>query len=498
MDDISECDWAPPPRVSIVESEIYEIQSGPCLPSIEDFIKSELEKEELTKPEVEEILDDEVLIETHTEIQYSSLPEEPLDDASIAEDQEEIAAIETEEDDFELPPVDTKPKLTSKKKHTVEIIGVDSISSLDRIKRRAERKRLEKIRTKLIQDTDDLIDNIIADVVQMCQYDDPDDELRHRLDGDKIMYEIDETISELESEQNVRLFLNLKVIQYFQEKNLLRTLIDDSPYIVFDLIRKHEETLLMIGKYQLLVEPAQQVLDTTIPELKNELESLRTEFKLGTQTFFDMVKKLFNIDSFEKNEAVEYLMNKFKSMEQEIRKVRHYLIKLNHEQANLEEENETLDNIGHGLRISYFENVQAESKSLGEKIEERTNELNELRATYNANIHFLAHTREKQRMQRSTILDQQLDLKELLEEKQNCRKYLNDLKIERHSIRTEFQKQRFKKGLFRRPKFLRDYDATVNDINKMKAAVNQLESEDLELDEKLNEIKKANSQLKWR
>ncbi|XP_055845614.1 coiled-coil domain-containing protein 96-like [Episyrphus balteatus] len=495
MDEESECDWTPPLEIDIVESELFEIPSG--LPSLEDFINSELEKEEVTKAEVDET--DETLLETHKEYELTT-EGGGFETGSIAVDHDEedeeaqTAAADNiqSEDDYELPQVEVKKPKVKTKKHTVDTFGMDSVKlDFDNIKTKAKKEADANLRLHLIDSTNNLIDNLIGEVVEICEYEDPDDILRARLDKNKVCDELDDKMYELDIEQKMRFFLNRKAVEYFRRKKATRPLIDDSPESKMSLIRKYHESLMMVNKYKGLEDSTKGLLETKIAELKEELKELEINSKGKSREFVDIVKNTLGASNSEKMETlIDSFTKRIKNMQEEISKVRFVLIQRQHSMAVLQERARKLDDLGNGLHMVDFEHLQTETQALGKKIEERNNELNRLHTRCNADIHTLAHIREKQQMMRNTISAQQEAFEELIEEKQSCREYLNDLKIERGAIRRELKKISFQNGLLDKPELLLDYDVTEEKVNDLKERIALIKAEQLNVDEKLKQITK--------
>lgn len=111
-----------------------------------------------------------------------------------------------------------------------------------------------------------------------------------------------------------------------------------------------------------------------------------------------------------------------------------------------------------------YEQLQAETIALAEKIEERNNELSKLRLRCNADTHVIAHIKEKQEMLAHKISLEQNVLDNLVNEQTVCRAYVHDLKLQRDNLRKQYNDLSYRCGLLDKPQLLNDYDVTEDEI----------------------------------
>lgn len=105
-----------------------------------------------------------------------------------------------------------------------------------------------------------------------------------------------------------------------------------------------------------------------------------------------------------------------------------------------------------------------------------------------ADIHNMAHYKERQKMLTNTIVNQKLALEELEEEKRLCRNRLFELKSQRTRIRTEMQTISFQTCMLGRPILMLDYDETVKIINAKRDEVTKLRMRFYNLQEEVHKI----------
>lgn len=136
-----------------------------------------------------------------------------------------------------------------------------------------------------------------------------------------------------------------------------------------------------------------------------------------------------------------------------------------------------MEELGDGLKMVEYEQLQTETLALAEKIEERNNELMKLRLRCNADTHIIAHIKEKQEMLAHKIALEQNVLNSLIDEQSTCRAYVHDLKQERDNIRKKYNLLSYKCGLLDKPQLLYDYDVTTMDIQRVQEEIAALKAE---------------------
>lgn len=124
-----------------------------------------------------------------------------------------------------------------------------------------------------------------------------------------------------------------------------------------------------------------------------------------------------------------------------------------------------------------YEQLQTETIALAEKIEERNTELSKLRFRCNADTHIIAHIKEKQEMLEHKISLEQKALSNLIDEQISCRAYVHDLKLQRDTLRKQYNDLSYRCGLLDKPQLLFDYDVTEDEIQVVKEEIVALKAE---------------------
>lgn len=144
-----------------------------------------------------------------------------------------------------------------------------------------------------------------------------------------------------------------------------------------------------------------------------------------------------------------------------------------------------LEELGNGLKMVEYEQLQTETIALAEKIEERSNELTKLRFRCNADTHIIAHIKEKQEMLAHKISLEKGVLEHLIDEQTTCRAYVHDLKLQRDNLRKQYNDLSYRCGLLDKPPLLYDYDITGDEIEIVKNEIAVLKVEKISLLQKI-------------
>lgn len=126
----------------------------------------------------------------------------------------------------------------------------------------------------------------------------------------------------------------------------------------------------------------------------------------------------------------------------------------------------SLEDLGGGLRLIDFEQLRNACRTLGDKIEERTNDLARLRVRCDAETQILAHMREKEFMIGNFIIRESEELDLYLEEMDTCRQFVNKRKGELEAVRRQFKQLSDASGLLDRPMLQVSFDRTTRQIEE--------------------------------
>lgn len=148
-----------------------------------------------------------------------------------------------------------------------------------------------------------------------------------------------------------------------------------------------------------------------------------------------------------------------------------------------------VDIIGDNLRLSDYEQLKEDNRSLADKIEERDEELAVLRSKGRNTTQVLAHTREKIAALSSDVYDLKEDLNTANAKMTKCRTRLGSIKQDKDSYRKMSTKLKDESGLLTQPQLLRDMEKTQKEVEDAEAELTKY---------KKYTIKKANCVKKLR
>ncbi|XP_004536002.1 kinesin-like protein KIF20B [Ceratitis capitata] len=347
------------------------------------------------------------------------------------------------------------------------------------------------------------IDDLLQLVSDAAQYKDPNEILRKTIDKRKLMDEISVKIRALEVEQSVRHYLNRKVVDHHKRKQMYRAIIDDSAEDLEFLMAKYQDQLqsynYILGK-QDEVDTVTKLKIDTLTARRGENERLAHKM---VRQFEEMVKHALipKIDKLEEGEnaskrpekgryderlrIITIYLKKMANVRKELSEARLEFIKKQHAYADLKERLNKIQDIGNGLKLYQYENLQNEVMQLGKKVDERDTELAKARNIQQLDTHINTHLRERTLMLRNQLAVQKMTYKTLLKESQDTRRHLYKQKQVRSHIRKEMREHAFQGGILSKPTLMLDYDQTEDQILQKREIVEGLRSQYSKLVEKI-------------
>ncbi|CAD7014502.1 unnamed protein product [Ceratitis capitata] len=332
----------------------------------------------------------------------------------------------------------------------------------------------EKETKHIAADTIVFLNELLTEVVEKCEYIDPNLFLRQNLDKPTLMEEIGAKLRQLEIEQKTRSFLNRRVAEFFYRKGQYRVFMDDPPGTILDEISKFKDATMKLD--QMLSREA-EVKGTSQGQISNiQLEVAKLEISNQEKLLEleQLIKKSFAYKGEHFNTDVDVQLRTMAKLRDEISDVRYVLIQKQHSNAKLAEQLKEMENLGNNLQMREYESLQNEVQALDKKIEERNTDLVRSRVRCNADLHILGHLKEKQAMIRSKIKIQKSCLATLLQQKFAARKWIFDSKQQRTRMRKEIKELSYQCGLLDKPALMLDYDKTAQQVNAVADKVEKL------------------------
>nr|XP_014101286.2 centromere-associated protein E-like [Bactrocera oleae] len=382
--------------------------------------------------------------------------------------------------------------------------GDNALLDLDYIQKIMQAVDLQDIEQLIVDDTrrqcEDIVAAFIEDLFQIVnkatQYKDPQEILRKSVDKRKLMDEINEKVRTLEKEQGVRMYLNRKVVDHHKRKHMYRAITEDSAENLEFLMAKYQSLLQkyneVLGKEEeiehvtkIKIDKLHEALDEKqcqVDEKLSEFEALAYRVILQ-KTRRDMDEGNIDLSLFDNSENAErfriisIFLKKMALARKELSKSRLILIKKQHLFTELQKRLNQIQNIGNGLKLFQFENLQNDVIQLFKKNDERDSELTKARTQQLFDVHISTHLRERILMLRNRLSVQKLTFRELLRQSQITRRNLYKQKQIRAQIRKEIKDYTFQGGILSKPSLMLDYDQTVEEIDQKRVTVEALRSQ---------------------
>uniref|UniRef100_A0A1A9X4T8 DUF4201 domain-containing protein n=1 Tax=Glossina brevipalpis TaxID=37001 RepID=A0A1A9X4T8_9MUSC len=335
-----------------------------------------------------------------------------------------------------------------------------------------EQKREHQIAVQFVEE-------LINKVVNLAEFVTPENFLRQNLNKLKVITEIKEKICDLSIEERSKTFLNRKVSEFYKRKKALRPLMPDNPKTVTAEKEKYTQVL---NRLDFLLDKEAKSLDKknqTVEELEDKIKESRSQATEEINSFEDIVRKAVGRDSRPRlNSIIDNELRKMSRVRKEVNEVRFKMLTKQHTEVWLQKKLAEFTTPHTAINIKELENM----------IISVNHELAKLRARCRADIHDMAHYKEKQKMLANSIVNQKLALEELEEEKRLCRNRLFDLKLQHTRIRTEMQNISFQTCMLGRPILMLDYDETVKIVNNKRDEVAKLRLRFHTLQEEVHKI----------
>lgn len=148
-----------------------------------------------------------------------------------------------------------------------------------------------------------------------------------------------------------------------------------------------------------------------------------------------------------------------------------------------------------GLHLIDFEQLKIENQTLGEKIEERNEELLKLRKKTTTTVQVLTHTKEKLQFVQADSLRLKQNLADLEIELTKRRDTLTQLKQERDALKAETATRKQSRGLVSSEELLIDFERRRQWIDTATAEAQRLQDRHAELLEQAQRSSSSTSSL---
>lgn len=149
----------------------------------------------------------------------------------------------------------------------------------------------EKELKNIAADTVVFLKELITEVVEKCEYVDPNVFLRQNLNKASLIEEITKKLKLLEVEQKARSFLNRRVAEFFYRKGQYRVFADDPPETILDEINKLKDATNKLD--QMLYQEANLKITShlEIANIQQDVSVLQIKNQEKLQEFEQLVKK---------------------------------------------------------------------------------------------------------------------------------------------------------------------------------------------------------------
>jgi len=211
-----------------------------------------------------------------------------------------------------------------------------------------------------------------------------------------------------------------------------------------------------------------------LQEKKQEAEKLYQEFYKQKQHIAQNAKSTrtgneFSLKVFEQLEGMEKKKDEIVTIAR-LENIR-LQNKLRRQESLLRQKEELAD----GLHLIDFEQLKIENQTYNEKIEERNEELLKLRKKINNIVQVLTHVKEKLQFVQAENVHLKEELKELDEKVTKQRDTLPEIKQSRDNLRHNTQILRQKHGLLGNRVLLMDFENKIDETEKLKRQVEELQ-----------------------
>uniref|UniRef100_A0A0A1XAG8 Coiled-coil domain-containing protein 96 n=1 Tax=Zeugodacus cucurbitae TaxID=28588 RepID=A0A0A1XAG8_ZEUCU len=403
--------------------------------------------------EVEEIPDGEGEEETESS-------EELQPELSISEDSEMLQLLEFEKAEEVL----TKEAIQVDElddfllKETIPIEEKPNLAAL-----RAEQLERERIYKILLTETETFLQTIIDEVIEYVEYKQPIELLRNNLDKRALMNEISTKINELEVERTIRGILNRKAVEFYKRKGLYLAITDDSPDQIMENIDKLNYATTQLDQAIGLEHTMKMKAELQQNELKVKLSQMQEMAQQKEEEFKTLVLNTLVKNKGNSLRTISGLLNEMFTTYDEVCQTYFKLIQIQHTKTELQKENDYIE-FGQGLQQYVI--LQTEAKDLHKKVEDRSVELDIVRARCNRDIHAFSNVKLKSDIARIVNGMKKKTLACLVADRKESRAKLVHLKEERLHLQKQIRELTFQTGLLSNPPLLRDYDNTVEQMEK--------------------------------
>lgn len=189
------------------------------------------------------------------------------------------------------------------------------------------------------------------------------------------------------------------------------------------------------------------------------------------------------------DQELDAIIKRIRNQRDTMTEVRYNFIFAQNQLSEINEKLKSLDNLGDGLRVFDYEQLQAEVQSLSDKIEERNKELTKLRLRCNGHTQILAHVREKVYELIETIEKERTNLNIVSSNVQSLREDVNLSYKDREGLRKKLSQIDNDCGLLNKPLLMRDYDKIEKALNETKLVVEGIERENQEMNHEISRLK---------
>lgn len=186
---------------------------------------------------------------------------------------------------------------------------------------------------------------------------------------------------------------------------------------------------------------------------------------------------------------LDAIIKRIRTHRESMAEVRFNFILAQNQISEINENLKSLEDLGNGLRVFDYEQLQAEVQSLSDKIEERNKQLTKFRLRCNDHTQIIAHIREKSLELINTIEEEGENLNIVNDNVKSLREDVNFACKERDALRKKFNQLDIDCGLLNKPHLMRDFDKITNVLKETQSEVANIESENQIGDEKISRLK---------
>ncbi|EDV37884.1 uncharacterized protein Dana_GF11197 [Drosophila ananassae] len=318
------------------------------------------------------------------------------------------------------------------------------------------------------------IEQLVGEVVFLIEHKSPNELLRENLDKLKLIAALEILVNDFLMLKDINSVLNERMVSYCRQNKLLRNIQPLSS----------EETAVAQLRYNAALQNLGEGLDR-VAQVKTEaglasnkaIISLVHINNVATTTEVHLegvIRKLLVRPDAETDYLKRMVAKELRLMatvRNEISDTRLFMLTRLHTLAVTRERAEKLECVAENVSMNAFVATQANVVALEKKLEERNVDLKKSRHHYHYELHQIQHNREKVLTIRNRLQSMKFDLLEKSEIRNKVKSKLVRLKMERQRMRRELNDLTYRGGILAMPALMRDYDRTVEYVEKKEQEV---------------------------